>query len=365
MSAQLFAFGCALSLAAGCRIGFDSEPALSDSTARFKLEFDNTASDTDLVDFPVAVFLDSSRIDFAEIEANGQDILFLDADETTALPHEIEMWNDGDASLIWVKVPTIDANSETDHFWLYVGGGGPGTQRPTEVWAPDYRAVWHFADDPSDGRIDDSTEFDHDAVISGAMTASDRVPGGLGYAIEFDGVDDAALVGDPSDGSLDFGTDSFGFAAWIRVDPSGGEFDVPVDKGGSSTSRTGYNMELGTGDWAPGLADGAAVYGPSFGEEGLYLGRTVYLATVHDGADSELRAYADGLAVGAEPTPSLQSTSSDIPLVIAATADAENFLPGQIAELRIRNGSVTGDWVGAQQRSTRDTFISYGQREPL
>lgn len=59
-------------------------------TYRKKITFDNSAQAENLVNFPVLVKLNSSRIDYSKTQDAGQDIRFTDSDGTTLLPYEIE-----------------------------------------------------------------------------------------------------------------------------------------------------------------------------------------------------------------------------------------------------------------------------------
>jgi hypothetical protein len=68
------------------------------------ISFDNTASSSNLTDFPVLIALDSTKIDYSKTQNSGQDIRFVDGDGT-ALSYEIEKWDESGTSLVWVKVP--------------------------------------------------------------------------------------------------------------------------------------------------------------------------------------------------------------------------------------------------------------------
>ena len=106
---------------------------------RRQLTLDNASSAQALVDFPVLVRLDPSRIDYAAMAPDGSDLRFVDADHSTLLDHEIEAWNPGGESIVWVRVPQIDAASANDFVWMYYGSpAAADLQNPAGVWQNGY-----------------------------------------------------------------------------------------------------------------------------------------------------------------------------------------------------------------------------------
>ena len=98
-------------------------------TKRSKLTFNNSDQSENLQNFPVLIKLDSSRINYAATQDQGQDIRFVDSNDTDVLPHEIEMWDEAGTSYVWVKVPQIDGSSDTDYIWMYYGNSGASDVR--------------------------------------------------------------------------------------------------------------------------------------------------------------------------------------------------------------------------------------------
>ena len=85
-----------------------------------------------LTDFPVLVRLDSARVNYDELQDEGADLRFIDADQQTELPHDIELWAPGGASFVWVRVPLIDAGSGADHIWLYFNNDSASAPEPAQ-----------------------------------------------------------------------------------------------------------------------------------------------------------------------------------------------------------------------------------------
>src|SRR6185295_6561894 len=62
----------------------------------------------ELSDFQVPVKLEPGSFEYAAAKADGSDLRFLAADGT-GLDHEIDAWNPGGASLLWLRLPKVGA----------------------------------------------------------------------------------------------------------------------------------------------------------------------------------------------------------------------------------------------------------------
>jgi len=118
----------------------------SDWSYRKKLTFDNSGQSENLSDFPVLVALTSSNFDFNKAKDNGEDIRFVDSDDSAELKYEIEKWDKtNQKAWIWVKVPQIDGSSSTDYIWMYYGNSGASdNQDAANAWDANYISVWHL-----------------------------------------------------------------------------------------------------------------------------------------------------------------------------------------------------------------------------
>ncbi len=191
---------------------------------RKKVMFNNAASATNLTDFPVAITLNSSNIDYSKTKNAGEDIRFTDSNGT-ALNYEIETWNESGDSVVWVKVPQIDASSNTDSVWLYYNNAAAtDAQSKTAVWDANTAAAYHLKEDPtpktgSSGcnggtkEACDSTSNANHTDSNGSMTSADSVPGIFGKGIDFDRVDDYLAA--PDHNSLNIVT-NLTLDLWIK-----------------------------------------------------------------------------------------------------------------------------------------------------
>ena len=171
---------------------------------RRELAIDNTAQAETLVDFPVLVRLDPTRIDYAGAQPQGQDLRFTDANGQL-LDHEIESWSPGGTSLVWVKVPSIPAASGAASIFMYYGNpAATDAQDPAGVWSG-YAGVWHMgpslADSTGNGNV--GTDFG---------TSADA--GYLGDARRFDG---ASWIDAGNGPSLAL-AGQLSLEAWVAID---------------------------------------------------------------------------------------------------------------------------------------------------
>ena len=131
----------------------------TDWTKRRQLNFNNLAQATDdLTDYPVLLKLqDGVNIEYADTQANGEDLRFFDADGT-ALAYEIEEWNESGTSYVWVRVPQIDKGTNADYITMYYGNGSAlAGESPDRVWTDNFAFVHHL-EETSGTHFDSSSE---------------------------------------------------------------------------------------------------------------------------------------------------------------------------------------------------------------
>lgn len=99
--------------------------------------------DATLTDLPVLVdFVDAELI--GNLQADGQDLVFTAADGTTRLDHEVESVNvTSGAVTAWVRVPVVDATTDTGFFVYYGNGTAEDQQDPAAVFGSNADLVVH------------------------------------------------------------------------------------------------------------------------------------------------------------------------------------------------------------------------------
>ncbi|MBA57289.1 MAG: hypothetical protein CMK89_22810 [Pseudomonadales bacterium] len=124
----------------------------------------------DVSQFPLLLRITDAEIIDA-VQPGAPDIRFVDSDGTTRLPYEIERWNqNADEALVWVLVPQVDGDSNTDFITLQYDDAIDGTvsdgQDPAALWK-DYVGVWHFAEA---GEARDSSPFANHGLDVGGVS---------------------------------------------------------------------------------------------------------------------------------------------------------------------------------------------------
>lgn len=311
---------------------------------RRRFAFNNHARTEDLDDVPVLLRLDPSRIDYSAVQSQGQDLRFVDGDGSV-LAYEIEEWNPGGVSYVWVRIPKVNGGSNNDYVWLYHGNPlALDGQQPDAVWSGGFRAVWHLSDDFSD-----STGGGHDGFNTGTESAT----GQIGRARSFDGVGDVIAIDHAPDLAFNK-TNSFTVEAWAYVPELPTRWQGIVGTYGTVSPWYGIWMAP-WGRWVSGSADNNHIYG------GNVSAGWHYVCVVQDGEAGTRTLYLNGVAVGNSIA---QDASGAVPLYIGSTVVEPNeYFQGVLDEVRIAGSSRSAQWVALQYDAMRGAFISYGPEE--
>jgi len=321
------------------------------------LTFDNSASAIDLSDFPALVKIDGLKIDYADTEAGGIDVRFIDADGSTELDYEIESWNPAGASYLWVRVPTIDALSTTDQIWMYYGNAAAsGAQDASGVWEADYAAVWHLdetvTDEGTAGVHVDSTGNGNDGSQVGNDDVNDTT-GSIAGAQHFDGDDDHIDV--PQAGLQIAGNEiTIQVRAYIISEPN----QFPHVFGAGADGRY-WQLYWEQNRWAGRYrVDGMSHV--IFSNQGMeQTWETVALA--YDG--SAVRLYRNGVEIGTDAaTGDLDALTTSFFIGGNPILSPRDF-DGYVDEVRIASVARPVDWLEAQHASLTDALITYGAVE--
>ncbi len=313
---------------------------------RRQLSLGNAGQSEDLVDFPVLVRLDGTRIDYSRTLPGGADLRFLDADNTP-LDFEIETWDPLGDSLVWVRVPTVDALSDTDHIWMYYGNNAAlDAQDPVGVWGLDHAAVWHM-----DFGTDSSAAGNH-ATVSGASS----VLGRLGNAWSFDGLDDFLDV--PTSPSLEL-LGQATIEAWVQVaNPDLNRAARILSKKTTWAANAGYGLEYNPGQNKLTLLGGGGDFGRVLNLD--LDSQWHHIVAVIDGTSG--RMFVDGVERAGNTSVSPLAVGTE-PLRIGRRSGGGDFWFGSLDEVRVSNVARSPSWIAAQYLSMSDLFVTFGDEE--
>jgi hypothetical protein len=331
-----------------------------DCRYRTKLTFQNSASSENLMDFPVLIVLNPSRIDYSKTSAT--DIRFYDG--STLLKKEAEQWNASGNSYIWVKVPQID-NSNSDYIYAYYNATSTtNLDDAATVWSG-YAMVQHLEE--TSGTLTDSTSNGNNGTPNDV---------GLNTAGKIDGADyyngSTSYANILNSASLNFGTGSFSYLFWFRSELGSATQDILDKKNGTATANTaGYKVTMSstpsTG-FSAALGNSTSYVRLDSGTDPSYGGNvwTMYTVVV-DRTQQTMFAYINGALKVSKAIPGgFGSVSNDRNLTLGRDASQPSlgrYYKGGLDEVRILSGAYSADWVKAHYLSTSDLFITYGSEE--
>jgi len=131
-----------------------------------KIVIDHTKVSATLTNFPVLI--DNTSASFSNAQADGDDFVFVAANNITKYNHEIESFASNHL-VAWVNVTSLSSTEDTVIYMYYGNTICSNQENPTGVWDANYTAVWHM-DDLTTSTIDDSTSYNHDGTKAGANT---------------------------------------------------------------------------------------------------------------------------------------------------------------------------------------------------
>ncbi|RDE12436.1 MAG: hypothetical protein C4K49_10165, partial [Candidatus Thorarchaeota archaeon] len=318
---------------------------------------------TDLVDFPL--YLDLYDPDLrTKVQSDGDDIVFMIGSQT--LDHEIELFeqafNSTHAHLIaHVRVPKLSSTIDTTILMLYGNPSIGKQENPAGVWDAHYRGIWHMRETPTvDSYAYDSSLNNKDGTFNVTMDSADHVTGKMGYALDFDGVNDGLQIPDPLNGQV------FTFSAWVYLTATTGDWRSVMVRADSDSNwfdmimyaraqgaPTAYRAVIGTGHtdstWVRAQSDII-----------LAAGTWYHLAGIHNG--THLLFYRDGSLTNTVAE-SIDMQDNGKPLWIGGNPVwGYAGLYGRIDEARISKTVRSGAWIAAEysNQNNPSSFYSIG-----
>ena len=319
-----------------------------------------------LTNFPVLVVLSTNIAGFSYSQfasTSGYDLRFSPSDGSTNLNYEIEQWNPGGNSYVWVQVPQLTSSS---YIWAYWGNpsvaGSPsvyaanGAMWPTNAFA----GVWHMGQP----NTLDSTANGNNGTASGSITnAAGMIGVGQGVVGGYE------LIAASS--SMDFGATGATISGWVRFNalPTGNGTESAITRTANQWALEaivdGSTLEMrnilktgGTDGWTANNDD---VFSPT-----PVVGLWYYFAFTYNG--SQLCNFENGLQIGAH-TVSGTINKSGNPVGLGASGGGNGDVIGQnsftnaiIDEIRVEQVFRSTNWIWATYMTVASnaSFSAYG-----
>jgi|GEM_PF-3336532 len=346
----------------------------TDYQYRRKITFNtSTVGGSALANFPIRVSLTSSRITYANAQSAGQDIRFVDNDDSTPLDYEIEQWNNGGTSDIWVRKPSLAVGVTTDFIYMYYGNSTvKDGANPRGVWDSNYFLVHHANDAANSGSINDSTSNDfHGApnlIGHPVATTSGKIAGAQNYILA--NANDWYKMAQHATILDTFTNSSFSIQAWAKPTSTPGsskEFSVAGKRG----KYAGLQISSGLKAWGVTRDSTGSTTRVAAGATTLTTGNWYFIEQVVNTSTLVNTIYLNGTSDGTITFTTLYNyypTDSDSSQVVVVgkgdpgTACTSNFaycMDGSIDEVRFSNIARTADWVKADYLTESDTMNTY------
>lgn len=313
---------------------------------RRALTVDAAAVTEALVEVPIRVRLDASRIDYAAVVDGGADLRFIAEDGATELAYEVERWDESGDSEIWLRAPLVPAGGAPT-VWMYYGNpAAPAGANPTEVWDSSFVSVHHLAD------LADATGNPHDG--EGAGLPADAA-GRIGRGRFFDGQDDAIVL--PQEADFDFDVE-LTVEAWIQVSSFTVAWQAIVAKGDDAwrLHRQLTSSFIGFG------SDTATTNDNLSGVTPVDDGAWHHVAIVYGAGTKQI--FVDGLLDVSQGYPGPLRTT-DAAVVFGTNLETEpRFFHGTLDEVRISRVARSAAWLELQARASADAgVVSFGEEQ--
>lgn len=347
---------------ATARVAVTVNEVLKPNPYRMEIRFPGYDRAEALSNFPVLVRLGPERAGFAYAQfasPKGHDLRFT-GEDGALLNYEIESWDTGGVSAVWVQVPRLTNHCRIEASW----GSADNLQQPDyatngAAWGGGYAAVYH-AGGAGDARRDSSAggrhaqAFGNTAADAGLVAAADR----------FDG--DADYVELPSTFALFNGMVPVTVEFWFRADalaPGTNWQTSPVLFQGNGESAWMITL----GDSIPADAIGNRVdqggWSTPVSHAGLATGRWYHCTSTYSPtAAPNWKLHLDGRKVAEASRSGLIGFLTEKNLYGGNNVGTDRWFDGLIDEVRISRETRSTNWVWATWLAvaSNTSFAAYG-----
>jgi hypothetical protein len=337
---------------------------LANFSSQMRLSFKGDGGSEVLSNFPVVVAL-SSNINGSGFayggfaSPSGGDLRFFASDGTTPLNYEVENWDTGGVSFVWVAVPSL--SSTNDSIWAYWGNpvetNYPAYALDGSTWSNGFAGVWHLKEDaPGTGTsalYSDSTSGRHAGDDFVSATGKSGI---VGAGQQFNGSNDFIAVPD-----FDL-AGKFTISAWVKSTQVGPGTRQIVARG-DNADHLGAYLAINGGELLGGGNNGSGWNSSDISGGTIADGNWHYVAGVYDQAASSVTGYVDGQARLTKTITFDGNGYSPKNTKFGRNQIAGvQFLDGYLDEIQIANVPRSSNWIWNAwlNMASNSAFCDYG-----
>jgi flagellin-like protein len=230
---------------------------------------------------------------------------------------------------------------------LKITTGGKSYEHASDFFKKDSAASYNFDEGSGIAVFGPSGiigNFTGEAFNNGIVYNAQWIDGYYGKALNFDGSGDYIDVTDPADGSLDFGTQSFTLAAWVKTSYNGSGYlrvltkENPVDRQGYAFYNDGPGsgrMRMFIDDGPLGIANSLdiTINDNQWHHVAFVINRTSQV--MHGYIDGNIQNWAETGTTSSLSIAGIGNISNSDNLVIGRNANGGQYWNGGIDEVRI------------------------------
>ncbi|MFD0712832.1 DUF2341 domain-containing protein [Paenibacillus sp. GCM10027626] len=347
--------------------------AAPERSYRVELTVDRPGTQENLTDFPVLIRLSPSKLSNGVYPNGREDLRFFDSDGQIELPYEVESWNQGGDSTVWVKVPRLVKDGSSS-IWMYFGGNEPVNIDPRAVWSDGFLAVHHMVYGDG-GVLTDSTGNGYNGTAVGAVMPEEQ--GAAGPAVAFQG--GHVPLGYVGDGEAELTVSGFvyfapnalpanGQVGLIMRDVTGG--DLP-EKGELYWLRiyngTTFVYNLVTETDLQNFEANGNKYQADRTAGTVKTGEWMHIALTYSStqAGNNVKLYVNGYLAGSRAGSGnlANGIGKEAQLVLGAYSNGQSPMRGNIDEVTIANKARSAEWIQASYRNVKGEFVLFGNME--
>ena len=296
-----------------------------------------TAGET-LSGFPLLVRLDSTTVPgFSHaqmLSSNGADLAFSSEDGSQLYSHEIESWDESGTSFIWVRIPSLTAQSKLRIWWGKSGESTPSAPARAATWSSGFGGVWHL-----NQSLGFQTDSSPNALAATSTALTDGSTAVIPKSATLDGSTSTVTI--PNAAALN--PSFISVEAWVKTSSTGLCSILSKDNSGLTKRVWQFRVNAGKVEFIPfNATTNASVASTAVVNDGQFH----HVFGTWDG--STVRVYVDGVQSGSTAfAGSLRSGMSNAAYIGRMETTTANYFPGTIDEVRLSQSARSANWIKA------------------